>query len=141
MDGIGFFTCDLSSRFGFRTIHFIGSCIITIGLFLESFSYSYWHLLITQGILFGVGASFTYFPALAAPTQWFKSKRGLALGIATSGSGIGALVMSLITEVVIQKYGFLLACRFIAIGCFAVNMVSNLFLTTRSKNSICSEGK
>ncbi|KAF9173116.1 hypothetical protein BGX21_003719 [Mortierella sp. AD011] len=85
----GFLSGILADRFGFRPTAFAGSVIMALSLVGASFSTQLWHLYVTQGVLFGIGASFAYYPAIAVPSQYFVKHRGLAIGIAVSGTGLG----------------------------------------------------
>ncbi|KAK3805478.1 MAG: major facilitator superfamily domain-containing protein [Linnemannia gamsii] len=42
--------------------------------------------------MYGIGASLVYYPAVGAPSRWFETRRGLALGLAMSGVGVGAAI-------------------------------------------------
>jgi hypothetical protein len=53
---------------------------MSLGLGLASISTQIWHLLLTQGLLFGLGASLLYFPILSAAPEYFTSHRGTAMG-------------------------------------------------------------
>jgi len=52
----------------------------------------------------GLGVSFA--PTMATTSRWFIKRRGLALGIVTSGIGIGTLVMSPVITYFISVYGW-----------------------------------
>ncbi|KAF9101619.1 hypothetical protein BGX29_005442 [Mortierella sp. GBA35] len=85
-------------RVGFRKMILIGSFLAAGALIGASFATKHWHLYLTQGILFGLGAAVTNPCIRVAPTQWFVTRRGTASGIAFSGASIGGLVFSLLTE-------------------------------------------
>lgn len=48
-----------------------------------------WHLLLTQGFLYGVGSSMMYFPILSVAPEYFDQHRGSAMGVILSGAGVG----------------------------------------------------
>lgn len=75
-----------------------------LSLSLASLSKQYWHLLCTQGILFGCALSLVYFPALAIISHYFEKRKGLATGIAVSGAGIGGMVLGPTTRLLIFQY-------------------------------------
>lgn len=50
----------IASRFGSKVVLIIGTILATLGLELASFSTEIWHLYLTQGVMFGAGASFLY---------------------------------------------------------------------------------
>ena len=47
-------------RFGARFNYALGSTLMCLSLIFAGFSYEVWHLYLSQGILFGFGASFVY---------------------------------------------------------------------------------
>ncbi|KAK2068949.1 hypothetical protein P8C59_003563 [Phyllachora maydis] len=51
----------------------------------------YWHFLLVQGVLTGLSMGFLIFPAMAAVSQYFDKKRGLAVGLAIAGASVGAV--------------------------------------------------
>ncbi|KAG0309509.1 hypothetical protein BGZ98_001652 [Dissophora globulifera] len=101
----GIISGNLSNRYGFRATSLLGTSIMTAALVLASFSTKIWHLYLTQGVLFGVGASLVYFVAIAAPTQWFKKKRGLAVGIGASGAGLGGFYLAPLAQYLVDSIG------------------------------------
>ncbi|KAI8610879.1 major facilitator superfamily domain-containing protein [Chytriomyces sp. MP71] len=103
--GFGILSGRLAEKFGYRPMIFIGTVIMSLGLILASYATKTWHLMVTQGFLFGLGSSLAYFPAVSVPSQWFAKKRGIATGIAVSGSGIGGLLMSQIIQKLIPTIG------------------------------------
>lgn len=48
----------------------------------------------------------TYTPAVVAISEYFKKKNGTAVGIGTSGVGIGMFVVPLLLEASFDFYGF-----------------------------------
>ncbi len=69
-------------------------------------------------LLFSGGQS--AIPYAKAVSAWFDQKRGLALGIAMSGTGIGVFVMPLFATILIDAYGWRSAFVGLAITTFAV---------------------
>ena len=70
--------------------------------------------------MFGTGASLSYFSALAAPTHWFKRKRGLAMGIAASGAGLGGFILAPVAQHLVDKVGVEWTLRILGIWGFVV---------------------
>lgn len=52
--------------------------------------------------------------------QWFDKRRGLALGLSASGSGIGGLIMPFIMNALLLKYGAPWTYRIIGFICLAL---------------------
>ncbi|EXK98251.1 hypothetical protein FOQG_01221 [Fusarium oxysporum f. sp. raphani 54005] len=52
----------------------------------------YWQVMLTQGVAFGLAAAGLSLPAMATATQWFSTKKGLAVGIVSAGSSLGGVI-------------------------------------------------
>ena len=63
-----------------RTITILGVLMMSAGFALASLSTSIWHLLLTQGLLLGLGMSLLYFPLLAPAPEFFTTHRATAMG-------------------------------------------------------------
>ncbi len=93
----------------------LSAVICSVSFFCYSFSTEVWHFYIFAGIL-----GF-FWPALGGITlttlinNWFVDKKGLAMGIAFSGSGLTAAVMTPITTAVVADHGWQMGYRLLAI--------------------------
>lgn len=67
-----------------------GSILIVLGYMMTSLCKSLWQFVIAQGICVGLGSGLVFIPMVGLIAQWFSSKRGLANGLASSGSGVGS---------------------------------------------------
>ncbi|KAI8364424.1 major facilitator superfamily domain-containing protein [Blakeslea trispora] len=121
----------LAAWFGVRVTMAIGSVILSLGLCLAGFSTEIWHLYLTQGVMFGVGASLTYMSVVAVIPQWFTTKRGTAMGISSAGSGIGGLALSPMVSHLIGQYGIAWAYRIVGLMAFGICMVGSILIRTR----------
>ncbi|KAJ2558058.1 hypothetical protein EV175_000983 [Coemansia sp. RSA 1933] len=122
----------LCERFDTRLVTFFGGLIMGAALIVASFcDDAVWKLLLTQGIMFGIGSSLVYIPVTTIPSQWFDKHRPLALGIAVSGSGIGGLWLTPATTHMIQQLGTHWSLRITGIVIVGVNSVCSLFLRNR----------
>jgi MFS family permease len=111
-------------KMGYRNMLLVGTVACPLALILASFATQVWHVFLTQGVLFGLGASFVWFPCIGASQQWFSQRRGLAIGLAMSGSGIGGLVVSNIAQAAISSVGYRWALRIIGIMTFLLLIVT-----------------
>ncbi|KAI8331708.1 major facilitator superfamily domain-containing protein [Chlamydoabsidia padenii] len=88
------------ARFGMRVLLLCGSFLAVIGLEMAGFSSQIWHLYLCQGVVFGAGASLLYCTVMNTAPKWFDKKRGFAMGLASSGSGFGGLILPFILNAV-----------------------------------------
>lgn len=78
---------------------------MSLGLGLASLCMQVYQLLLTQGLLYGIGSSLLYFPILSVAPEYFAAHRGSAMGFILSGAGIGGLVFSPIVRALIAAIG------------------------------------
>lgn len=78
---------------------------MALGYFLASFGTRTWHLLLTQGLIEGIGSSLLYFPILSVAPEYFTTRRGAAMGFILSGAGVGGLVLSPVSSALLAKVG------------------------------------
>lgn len=64
-----------------RISSYIGLVILIIALVSSSFSTAVWHLLLTQGVLYGIGGVLLYSPVIVFVDEWFVRRKGLAYGV------------------------------------------------------------
>ncbi|TKA25699.1 hypothetical protein B0A50_05794 [Salinomyces thailandicus] len=118
--------------FGTKTTLFIGVAFETASLIGASFAHEIWHLFLSQGICFGIGMGFLFVGSVGIVPQWFTTRRSLANGFATSGSGLGGLLYSLATGAMLRTIGLAWAFRVLGILSFAVNSACALLLRDRN---------
>ncbi|KAI9700471.1 MAG: hypothetical protein M1820_006770 [Bogoriella megaspora] len=68
-----------------------GGFMLGLGNVLASFGQRLWHFLLAQGVLVGIGTCMSYIPAVTVSPGWFDQRRGLAMGIVLSGTGVGGV--------------------------------------------------
>nr|WP_245217099.1 MFS transporter [Neoroseomonas nitratireducens] len=86
-------TGPLADRVGPRALAVAGMATVALGLVSGAAARSMTELLMTYGVLVGLGAGFAYVPAMAAVQRWFVAARGLASGIAAAGVGFGTALV------------------------------------------------
>lgn len=115
-------------RIGPRWTLTIGSILIFISLLTSSFATQIWHLVLSQGFCFGWGMGFAYVTSSAVLPPWFSSRRSLAVGLATSGAGIGGLIYSILSDRIIHSFGLGWAYRVLACCALAANLLAAFLL-------------
>ncbi|KAF9434464.1 hypothetical protein BGZ76_007986 [Entomortierella beljakovae] len=131
LDIFGPFAGSFCDYFGHRESSLIGTVIMALSLVAASFATEIWHLYLTQGVLYGLGASLTYFAGLSLPAQWFTRNRGFVTGIAISGGGIGGLWMSPVVSSLLNNKGLRWTMLALAIGHFVLLIPASLLFKTR----------
>ncbi|ORY62111.1 major facilitator superfamily domain-containing protein [Pseudomassariella vexata] len=120
---IGAFSGRLLDAGLFVPTFFVGAVIQVVGMVCMSFSRQYWALMLTQGVLTGIGGGIFFTPSLALVTTYFSKRRGLAVGLVTTGNSAGGMIYPVVVRQLIPQLGFAWTARvlaFINLGCLAV---------------------
>ncbi|WP_115790266.1 MFS transporter [Arthrobacter silvisoli] len=115
------FAAALMERFGIRAVTSIALCLIGLGSALTVFVNQSWQILLTWGLLIGLGTgSMALVFAATIANTWFARRRGLVIGILTAGSAAGQLVFLPFIAALAQNPGWRGASLLIAAGALAV---------------------
>ncbi|ASN21229.1 MFS transporter [Arthrobacter sp. YN] len=115
------FAAALMERFGIRKVTSLALCLIGLGSALTVFVNQSWQILLTWGLLIGLGTgSMALVFAATIANIWFAKSRGLVIGILTAGSAAGQLVFLPFIAALAQNPGWRGASLLIAAGALAV---------------------
>ena len=94
-------------RLGPRLLMPLGAALVGLGFLLSSFSTSLLHLHFSYGVVTALGQGALGFVGHNALISfWFVRQRATAIGIASMGQGLGALVMVPATQMLISSIGW-----------------------------------
>lgn len=126
------FAAALMQRFGIRLVTTIALIVIGAGSALTVFVSSPAQLILTWGLLIGLGSgSMALVFAATITDTWFAKRRGLVSGVLTAGSATGQLIFLPIMAVAAEDFGWRTASLIIAGGAFAVVPLVLLFVRDR----------
>ncbi|KAI3342175.1 major facilitator superfamily domain-containing protein [Ustulina deusta] len=89
-----------------RWFPILGLIVMSIALALSSFATTTTHLILSQGIFYGLGGGLTYCPCIMYVDEWFVKKKGLAYGIMWSGTGLAGVILPLLLQWLLSSLGF-----------------------------------
>ncbi|XP_055949917.1 monocarboxylate transporter 12-like isoform X1 [Argiope bruennichi] len=110
----------LTNKFGCRPVTIAGSIISCIAFLLSIAAPTVDVLMVTYGIMAGIGFGLIYLPAIVSVGYYFSTKRAFATGIAVCGSGMGAFVFAPLTQLLLDAYswqGAMLIMAGLALNC------------------------
>ena len=110
----------LTDKFGPRIVVATGGLCLTASMILMSNINSIFEFYLYYVLLLGWGVATVYTPMMATVSRWFTIKRGFAIGLTSSGIGIGSLVLPPFAAWVIASYGWRTAYAFLGAISFTV---------------------
>ena len=125
----------MMDRFGPRGVMELGVALMGGGLLLAPLTTQPWHLYLTIGVLVGAGSVCLGYSgqSLFLP-NWFIRRRGLAMGLAFAGVGIGSVTLLPWVQHMIEQTGWRTACTAMGILVFVVLAPINLLLRKRPED-------
>src|ERR1700710_3335324 len=122
----------MMDRFGPRGVMELGVVLMGSGLLLAPLTTQPWHLYLTIGVMVGGGSVCLGYSgqSLYLP-NWFVRRRGLAMGIAFAGVGIGSIILLPWVQTMIEQTGWRTACLAMGILGLGVLGAINLFVGER----------
>ncbi|OTB17889.1 hypothetical protein K445DRAFT_264192 [Daldinia sp. EC12] len=105
-----------------RSALIVGSAVTCLAILASAFATKVWHLLLTQGVLYGLGASVVNTVTIQFLNEWFIERKGLAFGIQESGAGMGGIIVPVLMTWGLDKYGHrtMLIAWFIAVTTLSI---------------------
>jgi len=83
----------LTDRYGPRRLMVLGTIALGISFCLLSLTSALWQLYLLYACAGAASATCSEIPVSTAVSNWFRKKRGIAMGIAASGIGFGGLLL------------------------------------------------
>ena len=119
----------INDRFGPRRVILVGGAMFGIGMILSGLAKSVGGLIVSYGLVLGLGLGMAYGATISNCVKFFPDKRGLAGGIATAAYGLSSVIVppvanALIGSVGIDRTFFILGGVFLA-----VILVSSFFIS------------
>ncbi len=112
----GPFAGRLVEQYGPTRLMMVGSLVMTGGLLLTSQIHQWWQLYISFGVItaLGLGAC-GWVPSVILSEKWFPNKVGTALGLVTSGIGVGIFSVVPLTNYLIETVQWRSAFQVLAV--------------------------
>ena len=125
----------MMDRSGPRAVMELGVALMGGGLLLAPLTTQPWHLYLTIGVMVGAGSVCLGYSgqSLFLP-NWFIRRRGLAMGLAFAGVGIGSVTLLPWVQHMIEQTGWRTACTAMGIMVLVVLAPINLLLRKRPED-------
>ena len=120
----------LTDSLGPRRVIGVGGILLGIGLVATSQMSSQWQLFFWFGIVAALGMSTAYIPCNMTVVKWFRRKRGLALGLASSGASCGILAVPLLSVFIIEQINWRMGLLIFGLGLLLITNIAARFMVS-----------
>jgi len=118
------FTGYLTDRFGARRVIALGALVLGIGVLSMGTVQNLWTACLSYAVV-GLGATGMWTPVITVVQQWFvPRRRGLALGILSTGYGLGFATMGAAFPWIVHHYNWRYAWYYLGAAAIAVVAVN-----------------
>jgi len=124
----------------FRIPFTCSSVLIVVATFLVPECKEYWQYLLCQGFAVGIGCGGIYSSNTALVAQWFKRRRGLAIGMTTVGASIGGLLFPIAIRNLLSSVGFAWTMRTLGFAMIFFFTIGNVTVRQRLPPKKASKG-
>lgn len=121
-------TGPATDRHGPRLVITVGAALLGLGWGVSALVTAGWQLYVTLGAIAALGMSVSWVPCNATVARWFVRRRGMAAGIASSGTSVGNFLVPLLAAAMISAWGWRTALAVLAAGCAVAMMIAATFM-------------
>ncbi len=136
----------LAYRLGPKRLILAGGAIMAVGLVLAAETTAWWHLYLAFGGVAAIGMSCAgWVTAVILIREWFPTRLGTALGVASAGIGVGIFAMTPLAQLLIEWCGWRWAYRILGLLTAGWVLPATLYLirspSGREAGTSAGEGK
>ncbi|KAF2132194.1 MFS general substrate transporter [Dothidotthia symphoricarpi CBS 119687] len=120
--------CD---NHGPKYLLYFGTFFHVLGLMMTSLCTKYWHFILAQAICSPLGLNCIFNAATSTVPTWFLKNRGAAYGIMAAGSGLGGVILPIMTSHLIPQIGFAWTIRTLAFMILGLMLLAMITVKSR----------
>ncbi len=128
-----------NDRIGPKKLILISGILFGVGMFLSSFATSVGMMIVTYGLITGIGIGIGYGAAISASVKFFPDKRGLIGGITTACYGLSSVIVPPIVTAITGATDITMTFKIIGIV-FMIILIICSFLVMKCPDGFVPEG-
>ncbi len=117
-----------NDKFGPKKVILIGGLMFGIGMILSGFATSVGMLVVTYGLISGLGLGMVYGTTVSTCMKFFPDKRGIIGGITTAIYGLGSVILPPIVTAIVQASNGATAFKIIGLVFAIIVTVASFFM-------------
>ena len=126
----------INDKFGPKKVIFVGGLIFGIGMILAGYSKSLPMLILTYGVILGLGVGMVYGCTISNSIKFFPDKRGLVGGVTTAAYGLSSVIIPPIANSIINTFDVTMAFKSIGVAFLIIVCVSSFFIEKCPSNFV-----
>lgn len=115
-------------KFGPRKIMLLGSIMTSFGLFLSGFAKTVSFLMVSFGLVFGLGLGLAYGCTVNSCIKLFPDRRGFVGGITTATYGLSSVILPPVVTAISYELTPMTALKILGITFFAILSICSVFI-------------
>jgi len=132
----------LTDWWGPRAVIAFGGLFLGAGLAGMSQVSALWQPYLLYGVVAAIGMSTAYVPCSATVVKWFVERRGLALGVATSGGSLGTVALPVAVAALVSMLGWRWAYVILGVGALLLlNLVASVMTRSPETLGVAPDGE
>lgn len=122
-----------NDRFGPRMVILAGGILFCAGMIASGFATSIPFLIVTYGLIGGLGLGMAYGCTISSCVKFFPDKRGLIGGLTTASYGFTSVILPIVITVIVEQYDVTAAFKIIGTVFLAIITVCSFFAESAPK--------
>ncbi len=118
----------INDTFGPKVVIFVGGLMFGGGMFLSGMATQVSHLMLSYGLLTGLGLGMVYGATISTCIKYFPDKRGLVGGLTTALFGISSVIIPPIASLITEHMGVIASFKIIGIAFTVIVCVCGLYI-------------
>lgn len=111
-----------------RFFALVGGTVFSIGYILSGFMENIQQVVLTYGVISGLGVGVIYGTTIAVPAKWVPERKGLAVGLSILGFGVSPLITSYLSHSMIESYGLMNTFKILGLVYMVIILILSTFL-------------
>jgi MFS family permease len=116
---VGFPAGRLTDRWGPRAVVTVGGVFLGGALAAMALVRELWQPYVIYGVVAALGMGTAYVPCHSTVVKWFARRRGIAIGLASTGASLGTFALPPVAQHVVDVAGWRAAYVVFGVGVFA----------------------